>query len=106
MVSEPEIDNLHARFTGGDKLICQSLVSWLHDGSHAITDDYQITTIDDTQVGMYLRVFKKIFVELGHENHYCLMTGEPLSGNNTAVDVLRDVIEKITATDDDEESIS
>lgn len=61
--------------------MCQSLVSWLHDGSHTIVDDFEATMIDDEQLSKYMDIFKNIFKELGHENHYLLMTNK-VSGDS------------------------
>lgn len=60
------------RFDGQDRIICNSLFSWINDGSHAIYDDLYI------DMGMqlnrtYLDIFKKVFEELGHLEHYNMM---------------------------------
>ncbi|EPF1293962.1 AAA family ATPase [Klebsiella michiganensis] len=61
-----------------EQQICLSLLHWINDGSHCIPDDLFIQTIDD-QVELYLRVFKKIFINSGHESHYkMMMAGEEL----------------------------
>lgn len=52
--------------------ICRSLICWINDGSHGIPDDlfieHQGTTIDK-----YFEVFKRIFVTMGHSEHYKMM---------------------------------
>lgn len=62
------------RFDGKDKLICKSLFSWVHDGSHSAYDNIYISQ-NDTAVENYLRVFKEIFHKTKHEAHYKMMIG-------------------------------
>lgn len=68
-------DEICALFEGRDKLICQSLFSWVNDGSHSIHDDLYINHGDQTNEA-YLRVFKEIFVRAGQLAHYEMMVGE------------------------------
>jgi wobble nucleotide-excising tRNase len=68
-------DQVCALFTGRDQLICQSLFSWVNDGSHAIHDDLYINHGDQTNEA-YLRVFRDIFYEAGQSGHYEMMVGE------------------------------
>jgi len=70
-----DFDDLCAKFYGNDKIICQSLTSWVQDGSHYANDDLYIS-ITDTTIETYLRVFKEIFEKSGHDNHYKMMMGE------------------------------
>lgn len=65
------------KFTGKDKLICQSLMSWVNDGSHSILDDVYVSNTDIT-VNVYLDIFKQIFEKNGHFPHYQMMMGLPL----------------------------
>ena len=60
--------------TKEDKLICRSLLSWINDGSHSITDDISIDTYGDT-VSRYKEVFRKLFEKSGHLPHYNMMMG-------------------------------
>jgi wobble nucleotide-excising tRNase len=57
-------------------MICQSLISWLHDGSHATglfdSLDYSIAGASPTQ---YLSVFERVFRETGNGDHFDLMMG-------------------------------
>jgi len=62
------------KFTGQDKLVCNSLLSWVNDGSHYAQDDLY-TTIDHTAVQVHLNVFKGIFEKSGHLAHYIMMMG-------------------------------
>lgn len=68
-------DEICALFDGRDKLVCQSLFSWVNDGSHSIHDDLYINHGDQTNEA-YLRVFRKIFEEANQLGHYEMMVGE------------------------------
>lgn len=70
-----EFDQLCAMFEGREKIICKSLCSWLHDGSHYAHDDLYVT-IDDSTVTNYLRVFRAVFDKSNHTAHYKMMMGE------------------------------
>lgn len=65
-------DELLAKFEGEDKVISNSLLSWINDGSHSINDDI-FTTTDDETVEKYLRVFKRIFEVERQIEHYNMM---------------------------------
>lgn len=67
-----EICNL---FEGRDKVICQSLFSWVNDGSHFAHDDLYVA-IDNTMVERHLRIFREIFVKAKHLSHYKMMMRE------------------------------
>ena len=62
-------------FSGQEKLMCKSLVSWVNDGSHFAYDDLYLA-IDDTMVDAYLEVFREIFKRTGNAAHYKMMMGE------------------------------
>jgi wobble nucleotide-excising tRNase len=70
-----EFDDLCAMFDGKDKLICKSLCSWVHDGSHYAHDDLYVS-IDDSTVDSYLKVFMAIFDKSGHSAHYRMMMAD------------------------------
>ncbi len=53
-------------------MICKSLLSWINDGSHSISDDLYIE-IQDNIIDKYLEVFKQIFIKTDHEGHYNMM---------------------------------
>ena len=65
-------DEVCKQSTGPDRLICNSLLSWVNAGSHSAFDD-MTTSLDDSTVETYLRVFKAIFEKSGHASHYDLM---------------------------------
>lgn len=68
-------DKICALFEGRDKLICQSLFSWVNDGSHSIHDDLYINHGDQANK-FYLRVFRDIFDKADQLGHYEMMVGE------------------------------
>jgi wobble nucleotide-excising tRNase len=70
-----EFDQLCAMFDGKERLICKSLCSWVHDGSHYAHDDFYVS-IDDSTVDNYLKVFRGIFDKSGHGAHYKMMMGD------------------------------
>ncbi|HBC7460609.1 TPA: AAA family ATPase [Proteus mirabilis] len=81
-MGKDEICNL---FEGRDKLICQSLFSWINDGSHSIHDDLYINHGEQTNEA-YLRVFRDIFDKAGQIGHYNMMKGisfEPVAAQNS-----------------------
>lgn len=67
-------NDLCAKFEGKEKVICQSLSSWVHDGSHYVHDDLFIA--DGNAVDVYLTVFREIFQRSGHIAHYKMMMGK------------------------------
>lgn len=67
-------DDICALFDGRDKLICQSLFSWVNDGSHSIHDDLYINHGEQTNEA-YLRVFRDIFNKANQLGHYNMMVG-------------------------------
>ena len=71
-----ELNSICNYFEGKDKLICRSLISWVHDGSHsALGDEY--FSIDDPIIDNYLRIFEQIFIKTGQDAHYKMMMGYP-----------------------------
>jgi len=71
---DTHLEDLPDSLEGDEKLICRSLISWIHDGSHNIMDDLYISLGDDT-VERYKEVFKKIFVHKGQIAHFNMMMG-------------------------------
>lgn len=61
-------------FDGKDKIICNSLLSWVNDGSHHIFDDFNIACDEDT-IEKYKSIFKELFQRLGQIEHYNMMMG-------------------------------
>lgn len=66
------IKNLPYKFaTIEEQMICKSLISWVHDGSHDIADELHVSDYDETDQ-RYKNVFRSIFDvngQLGHYNH-------------------------------------
>jgi wobble nucleotide-excising tRNase len=69
-------DDIASKFEGGEKLICRSLLSWVHDGSHSIPDDL-FHSLDESAMQRYITVFQAVFIRMGHANHYNMMMGIP-----------------------------
>lgn len=69
-----EFDELCALFDGKERIICKSLCSWVHDGSHYAFDDIHVA-IDGSMVDAYLKVFRAIFKKSKHIKHYNMMMG-------------------------------
>ena len=59
-------------FDGEEKLVCRALVSWINDGSHFINDDMMMY-VEPESIKKYLEVFRLIFDNMGHLNHYNMM---------------------------------
>lgn len=62
------------RFEGQDKVQCQSLISWVNDGSHYSPDDLYVA-ISDSMAHSYMKIFFKVFKAMGHMPHYKMMMG-------------------------------
>lgn len=67
-------DKIIEKFEGRDKVICASLFSWVNDGSHSAHEDLYVSS-DAATVETYLGVFKRIFEETRHTQHYHMMMG-------------------------------
>jgi len=72
------------KFEGQEKLICGSLISWVHDGSHSAFDDHYFS-VDESTIDIYLSVFKRIFEKSDQINHYNMMMGTKPETTETAV---------------------
>ena len=64
-----------AEFDGVRRQVCQSLFSWVHEGSHSVYDDAHYSP-DETEDRSYLMVFKDIFYRTGNGAHYEMMMGD------------------------------
>lgn len=62
------------KFEGQDKVQCQSLISWVNDGSHYSPDDLYVA-ISDNMAHSYMKIFFKVFKAMGHMPHYKMMMG-------------------------------
>lgn len=70
-------DEICERFEGRERLICNSLFSWVNDGSHSAHDDLYVA-IDDSVVDDYLDVFRRIFDVMDQAKHYEMMMNSPM----------------------------
>jgi wobble nucleotide-excising tRNase len=70
-------DDIVAQFEGKEQQICNTLFSWVNDGSHGVHDDLYISA-DEQVVDRYLAVFRSIFVKTNHLGHYQMMMGPEL----------------------------
>src|ERR1035437_3760059 len=68
-------DAICALFQGQEKLVCNSLFSWINDGSHSALDDVCAST-DPSMVDSYLKVFRAVFEKTHHFEHYKMMMGD------------------------------
>jgi wobble nucleotide-excising tRNase len=68
-------DVIVKNFEGPEKQLCQSLFSWINDGSHIAHDSLYIS-VDDSTIEAYLRVFRRVFEVTGQVAHYRMMMGE------------------------------
>ena len=75
-------DNLLNKFEGNDKIIGNSLMCWINDGSHLINDDIYIATDTET-VDKYLEIFKRIFQEESQIEHYNMMISVDMIETNS-----------------------
>lgn len=62
-------------FDEKDRLLVKSLLSYINDGSHTIMDGLYIVP-DENLNQTAFKVFRQIFEELGHINHYKMMMQE------------------------------
>lgn len=68
-------DDLINKFqTNQEQEICRSLICWINDGSHGISDDLFVEH-QETIIEKYAEVFKRIFIQMGHVEHYNMMMG-------------------------------
>ena len=65
---------LLSKFDGLEKVQCQSLISWVNDGSHFAQDDLYLA-IGERTAASYMRIFYKIFKAADHMAHYKMMMG-------------------------------
>ena len=76
MLGGIDLDKIHDRFDGSEKLACRALLSWVNDGSHSAHDDLYVS-VDEATIDLYLEVFRKIFDHQGHIQHYNMMMAGP-----------------------------
>ena len=74
IIGKQDYYGLIDKFDGQDKLICKSLLPYIHTGSHIIIDDFNMS-IDDNMIDAYKQIFKKIFEHTHQIEHYNMMMG-------------------------------
>lgn len=62
------------KFDGKERLICNSLFSWVNDGSHYAMDDLFVS-LEPGAIETYMAVFEQVFEKMGHGPHYNMMMG-------------------------------
>jgi wobble nucleotide-excising tRNase len=60
-----------SKFSGKEQILCNSMLSWINDGSHFAQDDLFFS--DGTAIDTYLKIFKEIFEKSGQSAHYKMM---------------------------------
>ena len=65
--------SLLEKFEGPEKMVCNSLVSWMNAGSHHVFDDLHMSDDSDD---LYRKVFREIFEKSEHIAHYDMMMGD------------------------------
>ena len=69
-------DALINKFTNPeDQEVCRSLICWINDGSHSISDELFVEIQAET-IDRYFDVFEKIFIKTDHHAHYKMMLKE------------------------------
>ncbi len=66
---------LVGNFEGLEKVQCQSLISWVNDGSHYAPDELYVA-IGENMAASYMKIFFKIFKAANHDAHYKMMMGD------------------------------
>jgi len=85
-----------SRFEGHEKVQCQSLISWVNDGSHYSPDELYVA-ISDGMTQSYMKIFFKVFKTMEHMPHYKMMMGrnfvdlDPDEGAAKDEDLMRNV---------------
>jgi wobble nucleotide-excising tRNase len=68
-------DDLIQKFnTKEEQEICRSLICWINDGSHSISDDLFVE-LQNNIIDNYKKVFKSIFDITNNSGHYSMMMG-------------------------------
>jgi wobble nucleotide-excising tRNase len=72
-----------SKFSGKEQLICNTLLSWINDGSHYAQDDLYMS-VDESAIYTYLSVFRGIFEKSGQLAHYKMMMGDAFEETSSA----------------------
>jgi wobble nucleotide-excising tRNase len=90
LVGGIQLKNLHTMFEGEDKIKCNALCSWVHDGSHSSFDEDFYTPLDTVMIQKFLEVFKQIFQKTKHMAHYNMMMGIAPEVDDEVVNTVRE----------------
>lgn len=66
------LNSFHLEFEDGERQIFRSFITWAHAGSHSAFDDYSAPP-NSYSSETYLKMFKKLFEEANHIDHYNMM---------------------------------
>ncbi len=85
-------EDIIEKFDGKDKTICNTLLSWVNDGSHFAVDDLYMAC-DPGLIDRYLIVFQRIFEVSDHGAHFKMMMGDdyqelPIAANDDQENVV------------------
>lgn len=69
------IEKIIEGFPEEEKIVCNSLLSWVNDGSHYVNDDLYVDSNGEANQ-VYFDVFKRIFINSYHESHFKMMIGD------------------------------
>lgn len=69
---DTDLETLYEQFDGEGQLVCKSLISWIQDGSHSLTDDLYVDNGEEV-ISKYREVFKGIFEKKDQLAHYNMM---------------------------------
>ncbi len=70
-----DLDHICGSFDGTEKMICRSLLSWVHAGSHYALDDIFVSG-EESLTDIYLKVFRAIFEKTDQLAHFRMMMGD------------------------------
>lgn len=90
-------------FPEEDRIVCNTLLSWVNDGSHHVNDDLYVDSNPELNI-KYFDVFRRIFINSNHESHFNMMMGdfesvvEENAASNVAEREIREVMTQVAAS--------
>lgn len=76
IIGKKQDDYIISKFkTEEEKIVCESLLHWINDGSHTIFDDLHIDMHSVDISDIFKRIFRDVFDKTGHIEHYNMMMG-------------------------------
>lgn len=68
------VNDLPSSFEGDEKVLCRSLISWIHDGSHStnVLDSLHYSPAIDSATAWF-KMFEEIFKRTDHGDHHKMM---------------------------------